>query len=77
MLPKKMTDPHLADLRKTYSQRSLSETDVLPNAVQQFRRWLVILRRSDAQFEAQLRRCENPGGRHVACADRAGETRVR
>ena len=40
MLPKKMTDPHLADLRKTYSQRSLSETDVLPNAVQQFRRWL-------------------------------------
>ena len=35
-----MTDPHLADLRKTYAQRSLSETDVLPNAVRQFRQWL-------------------------------------
>ncbi|WP_210515509.1 pyridoxamine 5'-phosphate oxidase [Hymenobacter terricola] len=35
-----MTDPHLADLRKTYAQRTLSETDVLPNAVQQFRQWL-------------------------------------
>jgi len=35
-----MTDPHLADLRKTYAQRSLSEADVLPNAVRQFRQWL-------------------------------------
>jgi pyridoxamine 5'-phosphate oxidase len=35
-----MTDPHLADLRKTYAQRTLSETDVLPDAVQQFRVWL-------------------------------------
>ena len=35
-----MTDPHLADLRKTYSQRTLSEADVLPDAVQQFRLWL-------------------------------------
>jgi pyridoxamine 5'-phosphate oxidase len=35
-----MTDPHLADLRKTYAQRTLSEADVLPNAVQQFRVWL-------------------------------------
>lgn len=35
-----MTDPHLADLRKTYSQRTLSEADVLPDAVQQFRVWL-------------------------------------
>ena len=35
-----MTDPHLADLRKTYAQRSLSETDVLPNAMRQFRQWL-------------------------------------
>ena len=35
-----MTDPHLADLRKTYAQRTLSEADVLPDAVQQFRQWL-------------------------------------
>jgi pyridoxamine 5'-phosphate oxidase len=35
-----MTDPHLADLRQTYAQRTLSEADVLPNAVQQFRLWL-------------------------------------
>ncbi|GAC1375422.1 MAG: pyridoxamine 5'-phosphate oxidase [Hymenobacter sp.] len=35
-----MLDPHLADLRKTYSQRTLSEADVLPDAVQQFRLWL-------------------------------------
>ena len=35
-----MTDPHLADLRKTYTQRTLSETDVLPDAVAQFRLWL-------------------------------------
>ncbi|MCC3152969.1 pyridoxamine 5'-phosphate oxidase [Hymenobacter sp. BT770] len=35
-----MNDPHLAELRKTYSQRTLSETDVLPDAVQQFRVWL-------------------------------------
>ncbi|MBO2012546.1 pyridoxamine 5'-phosphate oxidase [Hymenobacter negativus] len=35
-----MTDPHLADLRQTYAQRTLSETDVLPEAVAQFRVWL-------------------------------------
>ena len=35
-----MTDSHLADLRKTYAQRTLSETDVLPDAVHQFRQWL-------------------------------------
>ena len=43
-----MTDPHLADLRKTYAQRTLSEADVLPNAVQQFRVWL------DEALAAQL-----------------------
>jgi len=43
-----MTDPHLADLRKTYSQRTLSEADVLPDAVQQFRVWL------DEALAAQL-----------------------
>jgi pyridoxamine 5'-phosphate oxidase len=35
-----MIDPHLADLRQTYAQRTLSETDVLPDAVPQFRAWL-------------------------------------
>ncbi|MBU6121852.1 pyridoxamine 5'-phosphate oxidase [Hymenobacter siberiensis] len=35
-----MTDLHLADLRKTYAQRTLSEADVLPEAVPQFRAWL-------------------------------------
>ena len=43
-----MTDPHLADLRKTYAQHTLSETDVLPDAVQQFRKWL------DEALAAQL-----------------------
>ncbi|OGX85170.1 pyridoxamine 5'-phosphate oxidase [Hymenobacter lapidarius] len=43
-----MTDPHLADLRKTYAQRTLSEADVLPDAVQQFRVWL------DEAIAAQL-----------------------
>ncbi|MDO7851816.1 pyridoxamine 5'-phosphate oxidase [Hymenobacter convexus] len=35
-----MNDSQLADLRKTYSQRTLSEADVLPDAVRQFRQWL-------------------------------------
>lgn len=35
-----MTDSHLADLRQTYAQRTLSEADVLPDAVAQFRVWL-------------------------------------
>ncbi|WP_046242538.1 pyridoxamine 5'-phosphate oxidase [Hymenobacter terrenus] len=43
-----MTDPHLADLRKTYAQRTLSEADVLPDAMQQFRVWL------DEALAAQL-----------------------
>ncbi|WP_310397863.1 pyridoxamine 5'-phosphate oxidase [Hymenobacter sp.] len=43
-----MTDAHLADLRKTYAQRTLAEADVLPNAMQQFRAWL------DEAIAAQL-----------------------
>ena len=35
-----MNDSQLADLRKTYAQRSLSEADVLPDAIRQFRAWL-------------------------------------
>ena len=43
-----MTDPNLAALRKTYTQRTLSESDVLPDAVRQFRVWL------DEAIAAQL-----------------------
>ncbi|MVN75689.1 pyridoxamine 5'-phosphate oxidase [Hymenobacter sp. HMF4947] len=35
-----MTDSELADLRQSYSQRTLLEADVLPDAVRQFRQWL-------------------------------------
>jgi pyridoxamine 5'-phosphate oxidase len=43
-----MTDVELAALRQTYTQRTLLETDVLPDAVQQFRQWL------DEAIAAQL-----------------------
>ena len=35
-----MTDAELADLRQSYSQRTLREADVRPEAVAQFRQWL-------------------------------------
>jgi pyridoxamine 5'-phosphate oxidase len=35
-----MTDSELADLRQSYTQRTLLEVDVLPDAVRQFRQWL-------------------------------------
>ncbi len=35
-----MNDTNLADLRKTYAQRTLSRGEVLPNAMLQFRQWL-------------------------------------
>ncbi|MBO3269729.1 pyridoxamine 5'-phosphate oxidase [Hymenobacter defluvii] len=35
-----MTDQELADLRQSYSQRTLSEADVQPTPVPQFRAWL-------------------------------------
>ncbi|GAB2468268.1 pyridoxine/pyridoxamine 5'-phosphate oxidase [Hymenobacter qilianensis] len=35
-----MTDQQLADLRKSYAQHTLTEADVLPDAVHQFRTWL-------------------------------------
>jgi pyridoxamine 5'-phosphate oxidase len=35
-----MTDAELADLRQSYSQRTLLEADVQPQAVAQFRQWL-------------------------------------
>ncbi len=35
-----MTDAELADLRQSYTQRTLREADVRPEAVAQFRQWL-------------------------------------
>ncbi len=43
-----MTDTDLAALRQTYAQHTLLETDVLPDPVRQFRRWL------DEALAAQL-----------------------
>jgi pyridoxamine 5'-phosphate oxidase len=43
-----MTDVELAALRQTYTQRTLLEADVLPDAVLQFRQWL------DEAIAAQL-----------------------
>ena len=59
-----MTDPHLADLRKTYAQRTLSEADVLPDAVQQFRLWL------DEALAAQL---DEPTALTLSTVDAAGQ----
>ncbi|MGI4886148.1 MAG: pyridoxamine 5'-phosphate oxidase [Janthinobacterium lividum] len=35
-----MTDQQLADLRQSYTQRTLAEADAQPDAVRQFRTWL-------------------------------------
>lgn len=35
-----MTDQELADLRQSYTQRTLAEADAQPDAVRQFRTWL-------------------------------------
>lgn len=63
-----MLDPHLADLRKTYAQRSLSEADVLPAPVLQFRRWL------DEALQAQL---DEPTAMTLATVDEAGQPSAR
>ena len=59
-----MTDPHLADLRKTYAPRTLSEADVLPDAVLQFRQWL------DEAMAAQL---EEPTALTLSTVSAAGQ----
>ncbi|MFD2717774.1 pyridoxamine 5'-phosphate oxidase [Hymenobacter monticola] len=59
-----MNDSQLADLRKTYSQRTLAETDVLPDAVQQFRQWL------DEAIAAKL---DEPTALTLSTADAAGQ----
>ncbi|AYA36345.1 pyridoxamine 5'-phosphate oxidase [Hymenobacter oligotrophus] len=43
-----MQDQHLADLRKTYAQRDLSEAAADPDAIRQFRSWL------DEALQAQI-----------------------
>jgi len=43
-----MTDQQLADLRQSYTQRTLAEADAQPDAVHQFRAWL------DEALAAQL-----------------------
>ncbi|QNH63979.1 pyridoxamine 5'-phosphate oxidase [Hymenobacter sediminicola] len=63
-----MIDPHLADLRKTYAQRTLSETDVLPAAVPQFRLWL------DEALQAQL---EEPTAMTLATTSETGQPSAR
>lgn len=63
-----MIDPHLADLRKTYAQRTLTEADVLPNAVGQFRAWL------DEAIGAQV---EEPTAMTLATVNEAGQPSAR
>ena len=63
-----MLDPHLADLRKTYAQRTLSEADVLPTAVPQFRVWL------EEALQAQL---DEPTAMTVATVAANGQPSAR
>ncbi|SHM12407.1 pyridoxamine 5'-phosphate oxidase [Hymenobacter psychrotolerans] len=63
-----MIDPHLADLRKTYAQRTLSEADVLPAAVLQFRRWL------EEALQAQL---DEPTAMTLATVSESGQPSAR
>jgi pyridoxamine 5'-phosphate oxidase len=59
-----MNDSQLADLRKTYSQRTLAEADVLPDAVRQFRQWL------DEALAAQL---DEPTALTLSTVNAAGQ----
>jgi len=63
-----MTDAQLADLRKNYAQRTLNETDVLPDALQQFQRWL---------DEALAARLDEPTAMVLATADASGQPSAR
>lgn len=63
-----MLDSHLADLRKTYAQRTLTEADVHPDAVQQFRQWL------DEALHAQL---DEPTALTLATVNEAGQPAAR
>ncbi|GAA3940203.1 pyridoxamine 5'-phosphate oxidase [Hymenobacter algoricola] len=63
-----MLDQQLADLRLTYAQRTLSEADVLPAAVPQFRAWL------DEALAAHL---DEPTAMTLATVDEAGQPSAR
>ncbi|TGD80317.1 pyridoxamine 5'-phosphate oxidase [Hymenobacter wooponensis] len=63
-----MIDPQLADLRKTYAQRTLTEADVQPDAVRQFRAWL------DEAISAQV---EEPTALTLATVSEAGQPSAR
>ncbi|RSK33192.1 pyridoxamine 5'-phosphate oxidase [Hymenobacter metallilatus] len=63
-----MTDQQLADLRQTYSQRTLTETEVHPDAVAQFRTWLE---------EALQARLEEPTAMTLATVNEAGQPAAR
>jgi pyridoxamine 5'-phosphate oxidase len=63
-----MTDAQLADLRKTYAQRTLSETEVQPDAMQQFRVWL------DEAITAQA---EEPTAMTLATVGETGQPSTR
>ncbi|MBT9392297.1 pyridoxamine 5'-phosphate oxidase [Hymenobacter sp. NST-14] len=63
-----MNDQQLADLRQTYSQRTLTEADVLPGPVAQFRRWL------EEALEARL---DEPTAMNLATVDAAGQPAAR
>ncbi|AHJ97806.1 pyridoxamine 5'-phosphate oxidase [Hymenobacter swuensis DY53] len=63
-----MTDQQLADLRQTYSQRTLTEADVQPDAVRQFRTWL------DEALAAQL---DEPTAMTLSTVNEAGQPAAR
>jgi pyridoxamine 5'-phosphate oxidase len=63
-----MTNQQLADLRQTYAQRTLSEADVLPAAVPQFRAWLE---------EALHARLDEPTAMNLATVNEAGQPSAR
>ncbi|RSK39537.1 pyridoxamine 5'-phosphate oxidase [Hymenobacter perfusus] len=63
-----MTDQQLADLRQTYSQRTLTEADVQPDAVRQFRSWL---------DEALATRLDEPTAMMLSTVNEAGQPAAR
>jgi pyridoxamine 5'-phosphate oxidase len=63
-----MNDQQLADLRQSYTQRTLSEADVLPAAVPQFRAWL---------DEALAARLDEPTAMTLATVSEAGQPSAR
>ena len=63
-----MTDQQLADLRQTYSQRTLGEADVQAHPVVQFRAWLE---------EAVAARLDEPTAMNLATVDAAGQPAAR